>query len=95
MSDRVTAKKMAPRTAKDYGIDAEVIFTGLGHIPIRALEPKHIVKFADERAKTNPAHVRNELACLSAALTWAVSVGLASANVCQRCSGRAKRSGSA
>ena len=65
---RVKAKTMAPRTARDYLRDAEILKKGLGHIPARRLEAKHVATFRDERAQDAPSHVRNEMACLSAAL---------------------------
>lgn len=73
--DRVKAKVLAPRTSRDYGRDARVVKVGLGKIPIAALKPTHIATFRDIRAAVAPSHVRNELACLAAALTIAVDRG--------------------
>lgn len=78
---RVKAKTMAPRTARDYLRDAEILKKGLGHIPARRLEAKHVAKFRDERAQDSPSHVRNEMACLSAALSWALEAGTIERNV--------------
>lgn len=81
--DRVRAGRLAPRTLRDYGKDAEMLTKGLGHIPIAALSARHVARYRDARAVSNPAHVRNELACLAAALSWAVEDGLVGANVCR------------
>lgn len=72
---RVKAGTLAKRTAKDYERDAAVLRGGLGKIPLAALEPHHIATFRETRAQAAPAHVRNELACLSAALAYAVESG--------------------
>lgn len=72
---RVRAKTLSPRTARDYTRDAPVLKKGLRNIPLIALMPTHIATFRDTRAEAAPAHVRNEMACLSAALTWAVEAG--------------------
>lgn len=77
---RVKARKMAARTARDYSRDSAIVSKGLGHIPITALQPKHIVTFRDERQQSAPAHVRNEMAMLSAALSYAVEVGMLTSN---------------
>lgn len=77
---RVKAGKLAARTAKDYRTDAGILIAGLGHIPLAALEPKHIVKFRDAREIDAPSHVRNEMACLSAALSFGVERGWLRAN---------------
>ena len=79
--DRVKAETMSARTAHDYLRDSPIIKRGLGHIPIVALEPKHIAKFRDTRGQAAPAHVRNEIACLSSALSWAVGAGVLPTNV--------------
>ena len=79
--DRVKAKTVAARTARDYLRDTPIIKKGIGHIPMAALEPKHIAKFRDTRAQAAPSHVRNEMACLSSALSWAVEAGVVSTNV--------------
>jgi len=82
--DKVKAKQMAPRTLRDYTTDVEILKKGLGHIPLKSLEPKHIGKFRETREITNPVHVRNEMACLSSALAWAVvPAGLVPTNVCK------------
>jgi integrase len=78
---RVKARTMAPRTARDYLRDAGVLKTGLGHIPVNRLEAKHVAKFRDARAQDAPSHVRNEMACLSAALSWALEAGDIGRNV--------------
>lgn len=78
---RVKAKTMAARTARDYQRDAVVLKKGLGHIPLAALEAKHVAKFRDTRGQDAPAHVRNEMACLSAALSWGIEAGHLAANV--------------
>jgi len=39
-----------------------------------------IVKFRETRAADAPTHVRNEMACLPAALTWAVDTGRLNSN---------------
>lgn len=72
---------MASRTAKDYLHDCSVLKVGLGKIPLAALEAKHVAKYRDERAEAAPSHVRNEMACLSAALSYAVEAGYVSRNV--------------
>ena len=63
---------MANRTGKDYLRDCVVLKAGLGKTPLAALEPKHVARFRDARAEAAPSHVRNEMACLSAALSFAV-----------------------
>lgn len=78
---KVRAGKMAPRTARDYLRDSEIIKTGLGHIPITAFSGAHATGFVQAREQDAPAHVRNELACLSAALTNAVDNGVLPRNV--------------
>ncbi len=52
-------------------------------IPIKSLEPRHVVAFRDARAQDAPKHVRNEMACLSAAMAYAVELGRVSANPCR------------
>src|SRR4051794_15001851 len=52
--NRVKAGKIAERTARDYQRDAPVIKKGLGHIPLPALAPPHVVKFRDTRAAAAP-----------------------------------------
>jgi len=54
---------------------------GIGHIPLAALEAKHIARFRDARQADAPAHVRNELACLSSALTYATEHGYVARNL--------------
>jgi integrase len=71
----VKANRLAPRTAKDYGNDSETLKTGIGHIPLRSLTSRHIAEYRDARAQDAPAHVRHELACLSAALSYALESG--------------------
>lgn len=78
---RVKAKTLSERTARDYLRDAPIIRKGLGHIPLAALEPKHIAKFRNARGQDAPAHVRNEMACISSALSWAVEDGILPTNV--------------
>jgi integrase len=60
-----------------------VVKKGVGHIPLAALQPKHIAIFRDARAEAAPAHVRNELALLSSALSWGVENGHAATNACK------------
>lgn len=78
---RVKAKKIAPRTACDYGRDAPLVKKGVGHIPLVALQPRHVAIFRDARAAAAPVHARNEVACLSAALSIAVELGKVPSNV--------------
>jgi integrase len=78
---RVRAKRLSPRTARDYARDATVLKDGLGHIPLAALEAKHVARFRETRAEAAPSHVRNEMACLSAALSYAVESGRVRTNV--------------
>jgi integrase len=78
---RVAAGTMKPRTASDYLRDTVVLKKGLGKIPYASLAAPHVVAFRDSRVKRAPAHVRNELACLSAAYAWALEAGLVSRNV--------------
>lgn len=80
---KVKAEAMAKRTAKDYAKDAAILKAGLGHFPIKSLEPKHVAAFRDARAQDAPRHVRNEMACLSAAMAYAVESGRASSNPCR------------
>jgi integrase len=78
---RVRGNQMASRTASDYLRDCNVLKAGLGKIPLAALEAKHVAKFRDARAEAAPSHVRNEMACLSAALSYAVEAGYVARNV--------------
>lgn len=80
---RVRAGTLAPRTARDYQRDVAMLRKAIGHIPLAALLPRHIADFRNARAEDAPAHVRNELACLSAALAWAVEAGHVTQNVCR------------
>lgn len=80
---RVKADALAKRTAKDYGKDAEILKDALGHFPIKSLEPRHVAAFRDARAQDAPRHVRNEMACLSAAMAYAVESGRALSNPCR------------
>lgn len=79
---RVRGELMSARTALDYRNDRAILNAGLGKIPMASLAPFHIARFRDVRAETNPTHVRNELACLSAALSWAVDQGYITRNPC-------------
>jgi integrase len=79
---KVKAERMAPRTASDYLNDTKILKDALGHIPIAALEPRHVGDFRDERAQAAPTHVRNEMACLSAAFSWGVEKGYRADNPC-------------
>lgn len=79
---RVKAKTMAQRTADDYRKDAQVLKDGLGKALLAQLEPKHFYAFKEARAQDAPSHVRNELACASAALSYAVEIGLLKTNPC-------------
>jgi integrase len=78
---RVRGKQLASRTAKDYLRDSVVLKAGLGKIPLAALEAKHVAQFRDARAEAAPSHVRNEMGCLSAALSCAVESGYIARNV--------------
>ena len=69
---RVEAGKMAERTLRDYRRDKTILITGLGQCPLDTLKPSHIAKFRDARQVDAPSHVRNEMACLSSALAYAV-----------------------
>lgn len=80
---KVRAQQLAERTARDYKRDREVLQGALGHIPIAALTPKHVSEFRNARAPEAPSHVRNELACLSAAMSYAVEAGHAPRNPCR------------
>jgi integrase len=80
---RVKAETLAPRTASDYSKDAEALKAGLGRFRIAQLEPKHVAEYRDVRAEGAPSHVRNELAALSAAMSYAVERGLVARNPCQ------------
>lgn len=80
---RVKAGTLAARTARDYARDAEVLRKGLGAIPLAALEPHHVAAYREARAQDAPAHVRNELACLSAAMSYAVESGRITTNPCR------------
>lgn len=77
---KVKAGTLSPRTRKDYGKDAETLKGYIGHIPYAKLEPKHIADFRDSRAQIAPRHIRNEMACGSAAFAWAVESGKRVAN---------------
>lgn len=80
---KVKAGTLAKRTAKDYATDAAILKQGLGHFPLKLLEPKHVAAFRDARAQDAPRHVRNEMACLSAAMAYAVEAGRVAANPCR------------
>ncbi|TAG15385.1 MAG: hypothetical protein EAZ40_13685, partial [Rhodobacterales bacterium] len=68
-------------TARDYAADSRTLKAGLGHIPLRSLSAEHVATYRDARAQDAPAHVRHELACLSAALSEALEKGKVRANV--------------
>jgi integrase len=78
----IKAGRLAERTVRDYTKDAATLKAGIGKIPLAALMPSHVADFRDVRAETNPSHVRNELACLSAAMSYAVEKGYAATNPC-------------
>jgi integrase len=78
---KVKARRLAPRTARDYLRDSAIIKKGIGHIPLAALGAKHVAGFRDVRGQDAPSHVRNEMACLSAALSYAVESGRVASNV--------------
>lgn len=78
---KVKAGALAPRTARDYANDAKTLKAGIGHIPLKALSAEHVATYRDARAQDAPAHVRHELACLSAALSEALEKGKVRANV--------------
>lgn len=78
---KVRGQQMRPRTARDYLKDSVVLKHGIGHIPLAALEAKHVAGYRDARVEDAPSHVRNELACLSAALTYGVEKGHVATNV--------------
>lgn len=79
-TDRVRAGTMKPRTLADYKRDAPILKKYLGHIPLTALEPKHIATFRNHRQIKAPSHVRNEMGCLSSALSAGVEAGYLSTN---------------
>lgn len=79
---KVRAQQLSARTAADYGRDAAVLKAALGHILITQLTPAHIAQFAEARAEKAASHVRNEMACLSAAYSWAVIAGKLAVNPC-------------
>lgn len=78
----VKAGRLKPRTARDYQRDARILKDGIGHIPLRALKPKHVIDYRNARAQDAPSHVRNEMACLSAALSYAVETSRIERNPC-------------
>jgi integrase len=80
----VKAGKIKPRTAKDYVDDAEAIKVGVGKFRIERLMPKHIYEFRDILSESQPKHVRNVLAALSRALTFAVQRGYRNDNPCKQ-----------
>lgn len=77
---KVKAGTLAPRTVKDYSADAELLKLFLGHYALNQLTPAVIVAVRDEIAIDQPRHVRNVLACGSAACAWAVETGKMLAN---------------
>jgi len=79
---KVKSKQLSTRTARDYLRDADVIKTGIGHIPYTQLRPHHVSKFRDARTQAAPSHTRNEIAALSATFAWAVEQGKVHANPC-------------
>src|SRR5688572_30472725 len=68
-----------PTYRRDYARDKGALKDGLGHIPMRALTAQHVAEYRDVRAQTT-SHIRHELACLSAALSYAVEAGRVAAN---------------
>ena len=70
--DKVKAKQLSPRTLQDYIHDAVLIKAALGHIPMAALAPHHVATSVTLERNRRRITVRNEMACLSGALTWAV-----------------------
>ena len=78
----VKAGRISSRTARDYGRDKEPLKDGLGHIPIKALTGRHVAEYRDARAQ-DTSHVRQEIACLSAAMSYAVEAGRVTLNPCR------------
>lgn len=78
----VRSGRLSARTAADYGRDKGPLKDGLGHIPIRSLTSQHVAEYRDARAQ-DTSHVRQELACLSAAMSYAVESGRAAVNPCR------------
>lgn len=79
---KVRSGLLAKRTARDYKRDAAILKRGLGHFGVQQLQPQHISQFRDARQQDAPSHVRNELACLSAAYAYAVESGKLQVNPC-------------
>lgn len=78
----VKAGRLAPRTARDYARDVKSLKADLGKLPINGLTPHHVAEWRDERAQET-SHVRQELGCLSAAMTFAMESGLVATNPCR------------
>jgi integrase len=81
---RVKQGKLKQRTADDYLADSALIKLGIGHFRIPRLQPKHVYEMADVISETQPHHVRNILAALSAAMTYAVRRGYCELNPCKQ-----------
>lgn len=78
------AKKKAPRTYEDNIKEAVYLRAGLGHIPIRALRPKHVAKYLAQRADDGAAVRGNrEKALLSHCFTKAMVEGWVDGNPCR------------
>ena len=78
----VKSGKLKPRTARDYSRDTKILKDTLGHIPLVSLKRKHVADFRDARLQDAPSHVRNEMACLSAAMSYAVMSERIECNPC-------------
>jgi integrase len=78
------AKKKAQRTYEDNIKEAVFLRAGLGHIPIKALRPKHVAKYLAQRADDGAAVRGNrEKALLSHCFTKAMVEGWVDGNPCR------------
>jgi len=82
----VKARQLAERTARDYKRDAEILKTGLGHIPLSALQPRHVVDHRNERAQDARSHCPTSGCAISALRAQRMSIAPAgryeSYNIC-------------
>ena len=74
--------QLADSTKYNYGHDLGVISAAWGPLPVKALEPKHVLELRDKRRDT-PAATNNLIACLSSLISWSIPRGWRSDNPCE------------
>jgi integrase len=73
--------ELAGSTQSNYTHDLGVVSAAWGALPVKALEPRHVLELRDKRRDT-PAATNNLIACLSSMLSWSIPRGWRSDNPC-------------